>query len=883
MNKYECINLNDEEFKSVKSSYSGYAFKQTNTARESVLDIGKFDKGRFDYGIKYFKQEKVMQMGVFDGNLQSGLKYFANGDTCICWNFQNVNGYGLIGAGRSLYIYSDGSWVYGDILDGENEGDGIFYHVLTDSVYYMRFKNGVSVAEMKLPTSGFKFSLRANYPGDKTIFFDGNLDVEKFDKEIIDGVVTYKTDYFVKNGLGYYRYPEGLFIMGEFRDKGLDGYKFDENNEFVSFSYWDKGYQTEATLQIYNNGLLCYGHFNKQTPRFSFHTNGDFSVGNSKHRLYVDENFNITVEEYDERTWVKTLKEFTINATPTNNTSFKRVEKKSGGGDGNIDYNSIDNSNTYNNNQDLYKDDSCDNQDNSSSSSSTNTKKTTTTKRTSLTKSSSKTKSSSDGKSGEEELNELIGLEEVKRQLRRIKAYLAKNKGRKLNLHMVFTGCPGTGKTIVARLVGKILYESGVLPTNNFVEASRETLIGEYIGHTAVKTKKAIESAMGGVLFIDEAYSLHSSAERDFGHEAVAELLKKMEDCRGDFCCIMAGYTKEMGDFINMNPGFKSRVQFFIDFPNYNKEEMKQITKIFFKSNELTGSDEVIDKIVEIVRLKEKQKNFANAREIRSLVDKLAMIQSERTLDDLDDREITIDDVNQYIEENNIDFTEQKKVAMIDYFELKGINRINTPECYEDVKQTILESVVSIKVESEDGAGEGSGFVISKDGYMVSAAHVVNFTKPKISVRRRVLDRYLNEVDVYYDANIVALDSENDIAILKINVKGEIPHLYLPEEGSSDLDLSSRIAILGYPFGVSRFDNVSITEGKIASYQNVGLKRVINLACEAKVGNSGSCVIDLSSGLCIGVLIGAHLKDREEINYCAPIDYVWKLVRKYQA
>ena len=167
--------------------------------------------------------------------------------------------------------------------------------------------------------------------------------------------------------------------------------------------------------------------------------------------------------------------------------------------------------------------------------------------------------------------------------------------------------------------------------------------------------------------------------------------------------------------------------------------------------------------------------------------------------------------------------------------------------------------------------------------YMVSAAHVVNFTKPKISVRRRVLDRYLNEVDVYYDANIVALDSENDIAILKINVKGEIPHLYLPEEGSSDLDLSSRIAILGYPFGVSRFDNVSITEGKIASYQNVGLKRVINLACEAKVGNSGSCVIDLSSGLCIGVLIGAHLKDREEINYCAPIDYVWKLVRKYQA
>ena len=213
---------------------------------------------------------------------------------------------------------------------------------------------------------------------------------------------------------------------------------------------------------------------------------------------------------------------------------------------------------------------------------------------------------------------------------------------------------------------------------------------------------------------------------------------------------------------------------------------------------------------------------------------------------------------------------------------MKSLNRVSLPDNYDDIKQTVQECVVAIKVESEDGSGEGTGFVISKDGYMVTACHVVNSSKPKIQVRRRVYDRYLNEIDVYYDAFIVAMDKENDIAILKISVKGEIPHLFLADEDVTDLEATHKVVTLGYPFGVSRFDNLSITEGRVASYQNVGFNRVINLDCEAKVGNSGSCVIDKEKGVVIGVLIGAHLENREEINYCAPIEYVWRLVRKHQ-
>lgn len=484
----------------------------------------------------------------------------------------------------------------------------------------------------------------------------------------------------------------------------------------------------------------------------------------------------------------------------------------------------------------------------------------------------------------EEELSSLVGLENVKKQIRRIKAYILKNKDKKLNLHMAFMGNPGTGKTVVARLMGKILYDAGVLKKQTFVEASRQTLIAEYIGQTAIKTNKVLDEAMGGVLFIDEAYSLNAHSERDFGHEAIAELIKRMEDERGNFCCILAGYTKEMEEFIEMNPGFKSRIETFIEFPNYSKDELKQITKQFLKKNNLKASSKVIDEIADIVMIKADEHSFANAREVRVIIDKLQMIQAERTINQIENRSITMKDIEVYKQENNIKIekeTDEIKIALFPQKDLKKIKKDSdtfVPQAYMKNKANVLESVVAIK----HNGGDSSGFIISDNGYVVTAAHATTSAKGNIVVRRRFMDRLKNEVDLNYDASVVAVDKENDVAVLKIDVKGKVPHLTLQPENAADLEPTTKIAILGYPFGVTRFDNLSITEGKVASYQKIKRnKEVINLDCSAKSGNSGSCVVDMKNGYVVGVLVGSHLSGTdviEEINYCSPIKNVWKLL-----
>jgi ATP-dependent Clp protease ATP-binding subunit ClpA len=172
---------------------------------------------------------------------------------------------------------------------------------------------------------------------------------------------------------------------------------------------------------------------------------------------------------------------------------------------------------------------------------------------------------------GEQKLRKLIGLAPVKKSIEKIKAYALANKNSKdINLHMCFYGNPGTGKTEVARIIAQILYENKILPSNKVVEVDREGLIGQYVGETPIKTKEKIQEAMGGVLFVDEAYALipKDGSGFDYGHEAISTLIKAMEDNRGKFCVILAGYKNEMHKMIESNPGFKSRIQFERDFPN---------------------------------------------------------------------------------------------------------------------------------------------------------------------------------------------------------------------------------------------------------------------------------------------------------------------------
>ncbi len=255
----------------------------------------------------------------------------------------------------------------------------------------------------------------------------------------------------------------------------------------------------------------------------------------------------------------------------------------------------------------------------------------------------------------ERQLQAMIGLQSIKLSVSKIKAYTSANKGKAgLNIHMCFYGNPGTGKTEVARIIAGILHENKILPTANVVEVDRGGLVGQYVGETAQKTKNVIQSAMGGVLFVDEAYALTSNtAAGDYGHEAIATLLKAMEDHRGKFCVILAGYKEKMQTMLSSNPGFRSRIQFELDFPNYSREELSQIADKMAVASGYSLNQKARERILDVADVRRKEPNFANAREIRNILDQATMCHELRTSDDAD-KEIGLTDVERYIRDAKI-------------------------------------------------------------------------------------------------------------------------------------------------------------------------------------------------------------------------------------
>ncbi|CAH0346093.1 stage V sporulation protein K [Bacillus sp. CECT 9360] len=243
----------------------------------------------------------------------------------------------------------------------------------------------------------------------------------------------------------------------------------------------------------------------------------------------------------------------------------------------------------------------------------------------------------------EEELGTLVGMEEMKRMIKEIYAWIYINKKRedqglkagRQALHMMFKGNPGTGKTTVARLIGKLFLKMNVLSKGHLIEAERADLVGEYIGHTAQKTRDLIKKAIGGILFIDEAYSLGRGGEKDFGKEAIDTLVKHMEDRQHEFILILAGYSREMEHFLTLNPGLYSRFPIVVDFPDYSIDQLLEIAGMMLDEREYVMSRDAERKLRDHLTFLKNvigPLSFSNGRYIRNIIEKSIRSQAMRLL-----------------------------------------------------------------------------------------------------------------------------------------------------------------------------------------------------------------------------------------------------------
>ncbi|MGI8875305.1 MAG: CbbX protein [Egibacteraceae bacterium] len=246
---------------------------------------------------------------------------------------------------------------------------------------------------------------------------------------------------------------------------------------------------------------------------------------------------------------------------------------------------------------------------------------------------------------------ELVALHEVKRRVREVAALLLVDRMRRKigldseppTLHMSFTGNPGTGKTTVAQRMGEVLHKLGYLRKGHVVSVSRDDLVGQYVGHTAPKTREVLKRAMGGVLFIDEAYHIYRvDNERDYGQETVEMLLQMMENDRADLVVIMAGYKDKIDRFFSDVPGLSSRIGHHIDFPDYSSDELAQIARLMLDRQQYRFTPEAEEAFSDYLARRMQQPRFANGRSVRNALDRLRMRHANRLWDAIDHDNATL-------------------------------------------------------------------------------------------------------------------------------------------------------------------------------------------------------------------------------------------------
>lgn len=487
-----------------------------------------------------------------------------------------------------------------------------------------------------------------------------------------------------------------------------------------------------------------------------------------------------------------------------------------------------------------------------------------------------------------DKLDGLIGLENVKNRIKKLRRNILIGGHVSEPGHYVFAGNPGTGKTTVARLLGDILCEAGILKRGHVVEVSREDLVAGFVGQTAIKTKEIVESALDGVLFIDEAYRLSDGGgQNNFGREAIDTLVANMENYRGRLCVICAGYTAPMARFIQENPGLRSRFTEVIEFEDYSADELLDIL-ISFAGRDNTLQDDFLEKSRRIFEhwVSHKAADFGNARDVRKYFAQCRdalYIRLEKEYPDFNIPEAvrttyTAADIPVGYEKL---FEAKEEAANIPLVCARNIPTKHTAFDYERDLGIVQNALLFIQVKTARGVGYGSGFIVSSDGYAFTCNHVIENAET-IRVRVRVPGRIGGD-DSWHNATVVKTDKLIDIALLKIE-GDNFPTMPVAPADHRTLP-GDDIALLGYPFGAKLTDdinllNASLFEGRISSSQIVQSCERLYVDIQAKRGNSGGPAIDRNTGCVVGVLCGSQLEGDnrlvEEINYIRPVRYIWE-------
>lgn len=514
----------------------------------------------------------------------------------------------------------------------------------------------------------------------------------------------------------------------------------------------------------------------------------------------------------------------------------------------------------------------------------------------------------SDSRSAMDEIDELIGFGEVKEKLLDLLALkkAAEEQDRPelledLNFHWVLRGNPGTGKTTVAKLIGKVYKEMGLLSRGHTNKVTRTNLVADFIGQTAGKTQKCIDRAMGGVLFIDEAYMLKRTEDtgNDFGQESIDTILEQMSDKNGEFAVIAAGYPKEMQIFLDSNPGFTSRFGEDILLEDYTADELLKIFEIKCNSKKFYIDDDMRVLVKQLFEnmISARIKNWANGREAENLERDMKKQWAKNPFSRLD--EATGEKRSYYTAEHipkkykiylpteddtSETLPEEKEESPEFSLPVEKLALVEEGFSFED--ESYLEqsaSVVFISAKSAKGTSSGSGSIISTDGCILTCNHVISDC-PYIRVRLKLEKNGKTETK-WEKAKVAWRDPDLDAAILKI-ADGEYHALPLRV-----MDVKTRtgesIYHWGYPFGGGLSDNLdelapSFFKGSISSIQTKnGIER-INTNMEAKRGCSGGPVFSGKDGAIIGILCGSQLDGderlMEEINYVLPVKYLWENV-----